>query len=224
MNRNRINFWLDLVSLLVMLALLQTGFMMKFLLPPGSGHGPDGGPGLTILGWNRHGWGNLHWWLAVGLVGLMVAHVALHWRWVMRTATAFVARREAQDADSSRRGSLIPSGVLFLVLLVGLSGGALFWAQRSIRGECIPHDEHLETRASLETQTAESFPHGDRRICSRLTLSEIERNTGVSASVMIERLGLPKNTPTDVKLGRLAEDHGFSVPQVRDIINEEAGQ
>jgi len=223
MNRTKLNYGLDVASLLVLLVLFQTGFIMKYLLPPGSGHGPDGGPGMTILGWNRHGWGNFHWRLAVSLAGLMILHVALHWRWVVRTTAAFLSPHNAESSASGRRGCVVISGVAFLVLLVGLSGGSLLWAKNSIQGECIPHDEH-EGGSQIQTAAPLAFPEGDRRICGRLTLEEIERNTGVSGRVIAERLGLPEDVPINVSMGTLAEKHGFSMPQVRDIANAVANE
>ncbi|MGQ9650874.1 MAG: DUF4405 domain-containing protein [Phycisphaerae bacterium] len=218
MNRTILNYVLDVASLLVLLVLFQTGFIMKYLLPPGSGHGPNGGPGMTILDWNRHGWGDFHWWLAVSLAGLMVLHVALHWRWVMRTTTAFLTSHGPQPAESAWQGSVVLSGVAFLLLLVSLSVGSLLWAKNSIQGECIPHDEH-EGGSAIQSTAPLAFPEGDTRICGRLTLEQIERNTGVSGRVIAERLGLPDDVPTNIKMSTLAEQHGFGMPQVRDIVN-----
>jgi hypothetical protein len=54
---------------------------MAFRLPPGTG-GRYGGGGLTQLGWTRHDWGAFHYWVSLILVGLILLHLILHWRWV----------------------------------------------------------------------------------------------------------------------------------------------
>ncbi len=90
MKRSSLNFIIDLFSLLDLLALIFTGSVMKWVLPPGTGglgrrlHG-GGGRGAEIKAfWSlgRHDWGSVHFWLAVGFVTLMVVHIALHWAWV----------------------------------------------------------------------------------------------------------------------------------------------
>ena len=45
-----INFVIDLISLLVLLALAATGLLLKYVLPPGS----RGGRGLRLWGMDRH--------------------------------------------------------------------------------------------------------------------------------------------------------------------------
>lgn len=59
-------------------AVLSTGLILAFRLPPGS----RGGRGLELLGWDRHTWGDLHTWLAYGLILAVLVHVALHARWL----------------------------------------------------------------------------------------------------------------------------------------------
>ena len=46
--------------------LLGTGLLLVFRLPPGS----RGGHGLTMLGLSRHEWGDLHYWVALGMVAI----------------------------------------------------------------------------------------------------------------------------------------------------------
>ncbi|HSJ13736.1 MAG TPA: DUF4405 domain-containing protein [Longimicrobiales bacterium] len=75
MRKQTLNFSLDTLSFLAMLMLLGTGLLMKFTLPPGSG-------GKTLWGLGRHGWGDLHFWIAITLAALITLHVALHWAWV----------------------------------------------------------------------------------------------------------------------------------------------
>ncbi|MBF0104596.1 MAG: DUF4405 domain-containing protein [Deltaproteobacteria bacterium] len=80
-NKTPLNFWLDLAALINLILLIVTGFIIKVLLPPGSG-GHGRGEGLTLVGMSRHEWGDIHFILALFFVGLMVWHVVRHWNWI----------------------------------------------------------------------------------------------------------------------------------------------
>lgn len=64
--------------------LLGTGALMTWRLPPASRGG--GGRGQTVLGWDRHDWGDLHFWLGLGFVALVALHLALNVQWLKRIA------------------------------------------------------------------------------------------------------------------------------------------
>jgi MFS family permease len=64
-------------------ALAGTGLLLEFRLPPGS----RGGRGLEVLGMGRHDWGEVHLILGYVVAGLVVAHIAVHWRWLWQYAT-----------------------------------------------------------------------------------------------------------------------------------------
>ncbi len=78
------NFWVDAAMFFSMVGLAITGLIMKYTLPPlrgqnqGTGQGPE-----TLLGWDRHEYGDFHFWLAMILVGLLIVHIILHWRWIV---------------------------------------------------------------------------------------------------------------------------------------------
>ena len=89
MRRNSVNFVIDLVSFIDLLGLIFTGFIIKFILPPGTGgrgrliHGGHGREHIKEL-WSmtRHEWGDIHFYLAVLFAILMVVHIILHWGWI----------------------------------------------------------------------------------------------------------------------------------------------
>jgi len=60
-----------------------TGLLLAYRLPPGS----RGGHGLSALGWTRHEWGDLHYWISLAFLVLIVIHMALHWRWFWQIAS-----------------------------------------------------------------------------------------------------------------------------------------
>ena len=60
-----------------------TGLLLAYRLPPGS----RGGRGLSALGWTRHEWGDLHYWISLAFLLLIVIHMALHWRWFWQIAS-----------------------------------------------------------------------------------------------------------------------------------------
>lgn len=91
MKRSSLNFIIDLISFLNLLVLACTGFIIEFILPPGSGGGGGfgyrGGRGpaqeiKSLWSMTRHEWGDIHFYFAVLFATLMLVHLFLHWTWI----------------------------------------------------------------------------------------------------------------------------------------------
>ncbi len=116
MKRNTLNFIIDLTSLLAMWGLVTTGLLMKYVLPPGTGHW------LAVKGMDRHEWGVVHFWLAVAVCVLAVVHVLLHWQWVCGTVRQFFTDAASGALLRSRPKRAVWGGGLVLLLTVGTAG------------------------------------------------------------------------------------------------------
>jgi hypothetical protein len=82
-------FWTEMLNFLLFLSLVFTGVVIKYVLPPGTGRPRGGGRGFgggrevrTLWGWDRHEWGELHFWLAALLVIALAIHLVQHRRWI----------------------------------------------------------------------------------------------------------------------------------------------
>ena len=89
LKRARVNFIVDFIAFLDLLALTFTGIIMKYVLPPGSaGHGQGfrGGRGAAQIQYfwsmDRHEWGGVYFYLALIFFVLMLIHFLLHWPWI----------------------------------------------------------------------------------------------------------------------------------------------
>ncbi len=51
-----------------------------------------------------------------------------------------------------------------------------------------------------------------------MTLEEMERVGGVPVAKIVQGLGLPANTPTNERLGRLRRAYGFEIEQVQGVV------
>ena len=74
-SKSDINFYLDIVLFIAMMGLIATGVILHLVLPHGSGQ-------LTFLGLRRHGWGDIHFWIALLFTTLILVHLVLHWNWI----------------------------------------------------------------------------------------------------------------------------------------------
>jgi len=98
MRRATVNFLVDAAALVVLLALTVTGFIIKYVLPPGSGgsgwRGGRGAPDPKFL-WSmtRHQWGDIHYYLAILFVVLVTVHLALHYGWMKSYLKSLRKRR-----------------------------------------------------------------------------------------------------------------------------------
>lgn len=118
MNRTGINLAVDLAVAALFLALIATGFILGFALPPGTNKN------LCLWGLSRHEIGNIHLWISFAFLGVVLLHVCLHWSWVV----AVVGKHMGLKA--SPKGNLLRSG-LVAFLLVAAAVGLFAWLARA---------------------------------------------------------------------------------------------
>jgi hypothetical protein len=119
-NQTTVNFWLDLLLLLVVIALAATGGLIHFVLPRGSGHS------LLLLGLGRHDFGEIHFYLAIAVVVLFALHVLLHWRWICGVVGKFFGSAAPSGKSQTMWGLSLLCGI---VLLLGVF---FWWAANSV--------------------------------------------------------------------------------------------
>lgn len=93
LGRPNLNLMVDAVAFVAGVFIVATGFLLEYMLPPGSGRiGTEGfgpGPGgmrrpiLLLWGMSRHEWSNIHFWLAIALLAVLSLHLVLHWKWIV---------------------------------------------------------------------------------------------------------------------------------------------
>ncbi|WP_395078613.1 DUF4405 domain-containing protein [Gracilimonas sp.] len=75
MRKHTQNVFLDAGLFIVMIALIGTGVVLHFVLPPGSRQ-------EIFVGLTRHQWGELHFWIATLFTAFVVIHLWLHIKWI----------------------------------------------------------------------------------------------------------------------------------------------
>ncbi|MFC1901164.1 DUF4405 domain-containing protein [Chloroflexota bacterium] len=92
-----VKYWI-LATIMCVLGLVEavTGFVLWLGFPAGgSGAGKlYGGIGkLTYWGITKHTWIDIHDWVAIALVTIVVLHIVFHWKWLVRVGRNLI--REA---------------------------------------------------------------------------------------------------------------------------------
>ena len=85
MDKPKINFIIDALMFLCLMAMAGLGFLMKYVLLPGRQARAKYGRNveLTWLGWDRHDWGEIHLYLAFLLLAILTVHLILHWKMIL---------------------------------------------------------------------------------------------------------------------------------------------
>jgi hypothetical protein len=112
------NLLVDLIAAGLIIAMIATGYILRFPLPPGSNKY------LTLWTLTRHQWGEVHFWISIALLGVILLHLCLHWQWLL------VSLKRRFWATKPSPGSPLVSGLMSLLVLAAVL--VLFgWAAHS---------------------------------------------------------------------------------------------
>jgi hypothetical protein len=114
--------WISTVDVLAFISfifLIATGFLLKYVLPHGSGSLGSGGQGwraasrpvALVWGMTRDEWGTVHFWLAVAFLAVIALHLFIHWRWIV---VSFKGRGREQSLLQAALGIAALIGILLL--------------------------------------------------------------------------------------------------------------
>lgn len=226
MQRSKLNYAVDLVTVPFILAITATGLILRFVLPPGSG-GRAGGGGLVLFGWSRHDWGDIHFWLTAGLGAIIVTHVALHWAWVCAvTRNILMPSHTACQIPSLNRNL---AGAAFVLGVVGILWGFTWWATRNVEFRPPQHnglsaDSAHASNSSNVARTPMLLSDDTVQVRGSMTLGELARASGTPIEILRSRLGLPLTVSSDDRLGHLRRKFGFKMSDVRRAVGLDFAQ
>jgi hypothetical protein len=140
MNRTLVNVIIDLVATQLFLGMVATGYLLRFPLPPGSNKT------LTLWGLSRHQWGDIHFWISLGLLAVLMIHLALHWNWIVT-----VIGKRCHLIKTSQP-SLVRSAIWTLGVLIALCIAFGWLAQRDVREILQPSCSSVSSKDQINTQ------------------------------------------------------------------------
>jgi hypothetical protein len=222
MSRTALNAIVDAVAYAGLIVLATTGLMLRWQMPPGSGglHGMGSGSGagagsrpITVVwGLSRHDWGSIHYWIALGLMGLLAMHLVLHWKWIVCVLCG--------KPHSNVSGGRFALGVAGLVLVTLLATTPILTpAQTAPRSELLKRPSGNQ-QTDLGGKEEGIEPSDAETIRGFMTLEEVARQSGVPVSGILERLDLPRDTEPSEQVGRLLRAHGLDMSDLRQAVGK----
>ncbi|MCP3686603.1 MAG: DUF4405 domain-containing protein [bacterium] len=88
MTKPKHNFIVDALMAISFLVLSITGLVVFFLLPSGQRSGQK-----EVLGIIRHTWTDVHGWVGIVLIVLVLIHLILHYKWIVSTTKSIFSRK-----------------------------------------------------------------------------------------------------------------------------------
>lgn len=202
MKRNTWNFWIDFLLLGSVLGLVLTGFLIYWVLPPGSGR-------LRLWNLTRHEYGDIHFYLSLSMIALAFLHLFLHWKWVLGTFKNILNLRKAGTLNRSQRAGAY--GIVVMVVMILGGTGLLLWARSQVEGT--PNESGRHQHYKVESDDSE-------HITGQWTLRQVARSYEINLEELIQSLQLPEDIDVNERLGPLRQQYGFDLPTVRTVAEQ----
>jgi hypothetical protein len=206
MKKSDWQYLIDTLLFICIFGITFIGILMAFFLPKGpSALESD----KYFLGLHRHQWGDIHLYISLAFVFLVIIHLTLSWTWI---------KGKAKTLFNKGWRILLTLTVIsaFLVLM-------LFWAFTPKNSQKYAEYGVRSGKASERPLALEELMDRDRgvvTITGKLTLEEVGHLTGVPPGDLVDSLGLPSKTPHDETLGQLRKKYGFDMIEFREVLTD----
>ncbi len=126
LSRTDVNFMLDALLLMLLVALCTCAVIVEFVFPSG----PQT-QGWTLWGKSYSEWSRFQFALLATLAGAVLLHVMLHWSWVCGVVTSRLGRKKSGAAHDDPSHTLW--GVGLLIVIMNIVGGLVAAAALTVR-------------------------------------------------------------------------------------------
>ena len=210
--------WQYLVDTLLFLCIMGIAFigiLMGLVLPKGP-KAPESAK--YFLGFHRHDWGNIHFYLSIAFIALVIIHLILSWKWIKN--------KSKQVFKKGWGAALILTAIASILVLF------LFWAlYPRVPGAYEDYGVRAGKKANQQQLSKEGYPIHEERIfyedgntyiviTGQTTIRQAEKATGIPAKKIAAELRLPLNVSMDETFGRLSKKYRFNLQEVRDVISD----
>ncbi|MCK4825495.1 DUF4405 domain-containing protein [bacterium] len=231
---SKINFIIDVLMFILVMAMGGIGFLMKFILVPGSTRMEIYGSNVDLFlwGWDRHQWGSVHLILGYILLGLLVLHIFFHWGQIKNMFRNLINNKPFRIIITLLFLSV--SVVLFVFGFV-VNIEVVVSPKRGEGGRRIERARlQTEELPSLRTGEPGSETSGDRVLHERedvhhertmevygsMTFKEVENQYTVPADSLKKYLGIPLRINDNERIGRLRRKYNFHMSDVERLIEK----
>jgi len=231
--RSKINFIIDVLMFIVMMAIGGIGLLIKFILVPGSKIWQIYGENLDLLLWglDRHQWGSIHLILGYILLGLLVLHIVFHWKQIGVMFKCIIAKKSFRIVLTI---IFIFLSLLFFLFafIVEIDKVPLKRGEGRRRLEHVhPHEYErssttIEPKMSISPEIGQSeeksktHSESSFQVNGKMTLESIATIYKVPADSIKKILDIPLSISDYENLGRLRKRYGFHMSDIERYIEK----
>lgn len=233
MKKSTLNFIINAILFLCMAAITGIGFLIKYILIPGSERWEKYGQNveLSVWGMDRHEWAYIHLILGFIILALLVLHIVLHWNMVMGVYHRLFKKKAIYSVFSI---VFIAVGIIIMVLPFFME--AQISEHREGRNEKQEFRSRIDQHKKQESNQQErsmsmavdkekqqknkDIEHAASNIEIRgfMSLNDVSKKYKISTDILKSELGIPKTSSNSEKLGKLKRKYDFKMSDLENII------
>lgn len=243
MKKSTANFIINAILFLCMAAITGIGFLIKYVLIPGSERWEKYGQNveLSVWGMDRHEWAYIHLIIGFVILALVVLHIVLHWSMVICVYHRLFKKKAIYRFLSI---AFIALGIVIMVVPFFMEAQVSEHGEgrnekqgvrreverkekknthKNIASNKTEEKQELKSQAQQEEHRKEMKHEHDKSsldIRGYMTLSEISKKYHISTETLKSELGIPKSKSNNEKLGKLKKTYDFKMSDIEEIINK----
>ncbi len=95
MNKAKINYYVDFLLLLAFIGTAKTGLLIFFFMPSGVRRGGW----QEFMGIAKSTWTDIHNWLGIAMVVIVIVHYLLHWNWLVCMTKSIFGKKNNEACE-----------------------------------------------------------------------------------------------------------------------------
>lgn len=231
-DKTKINFIIDVIMLINIMAIAGLGLLIKYTLVPGYKRNEIYGRDVDLyfMGLDRHEWGAVHLILSFIFICLLILHIVLHWKTIICLFEKYIERKAIRYYTVSILVVFTSVFVLFSFIIkpeiVELKNNENRYHSNSpdfnlnieeTLKESLKEPLKSRIKKSDKPELYKEYRHNHKKYDIRgyMTLQEISQKYNIPCKYLQEQLNITEIESTNIKLGWLKKRYNFKLSDIR---------